>query len=272
MKKVFAIMLCFLVMLSCAASAFAAEPNVITVTANTTQVAPGDTIDFTVSIKATDACRTAGLVLKYDAAVFEVVEGKCSSEDALIATFDKDRGFIILFAKAVVLEGELCTFTLKVRDAAATNTYEVGLKASMKDSSDPIETKIETAMITVVRPGDKAPSEKPAEKPTEPPKKPTEPPKATDPAKETEEPTVPVTEDAKATQPTDGSTEPQPTVTEPEAPTAAETQSATGVPTEPEKATPEVPGEFEFPMWAVPVYAVGFALIIIILILKRKTR
>ena len=279
MKKISAIVLCLLVVLSCSAPAFAAGSNVITITPNKTQVAPGDSVDFTVTIKATDACRTAGLILQYDAAVFDVVEGKCDNDDALIATFDKTRGFIILFAKATVLEGELCTFTLKVRDAAATNVYEVGLKASMKDKDDPIEVKIETASISVVRKGDTAPDTKPTEKPTEPPKateKPTEPvketekptePKETKPA-ETEEPTVPATEAAQVTEPaavpTDAPTEPQPT--------AAETQSATEVPTEPPVTTPEESREFEFPMWAIPVYAIGFALIIIILILKRRRK
>lgn len=280
MKKISAILLCLLVVLSCTAPAFAAESNVITITPNKTQVAPGDSVDFTVTIKATDACRTAGLILQYDAAVFDVVEGKCDNDDALIATFDKSRGFIILFAKATVLEGELCTFTLKVRDAAATNVYEVGLKASMKDKDDPIEVKIETASISVVRKGDTAPDTKPTEKPTEPPKetekptepaketeKPTEPAKETKPA-ETEEPTVPATGAAQVTEPaavpTDAPTEPQPT--------AAETQSATEVPTEPPVTTPEASREFEFPMWAIPVYAIGFALIIIILILKRRRK
>ena len=280
MKKISAIVLCLLVVLSCSAPAFAAESNVITITPNKTQVAPGDSVDFTVTIKATDACRTAGLILQYDAAVFDVVEGKCDNDDALIATFDKTRGFIILFAKATVLEGELCTFTLKVRDAAATNVYEVGLKASMKDKDDPMKVKIETASISVVRKGDTAPDTKPTEKPTEPPKatekptepaketeKPTEPAKETKPA-ETEEPTVPATEAAQVTEPTaaptDAPTEPQPT--------AAETQSATEVPTEPPVTTPEASREFEFPMWAIPVYAIGFALIILILILKRRRK
>ena len=280
MKKISAIVLCLLVVLSCSAPAFAAGSNVITITPNKTQVAPGDSVDFTVTIKATDACRTAGLILQYDAAVFDVVEGKCDNDDALIATFDKSRGFIILFAKATVLEGELCTFTLKVRDAAATNVYEVGLKASMKDKDDPIEVKIETASISVVRKGDTAPDTKPTEKPTEPPKetekptepaketeKPTEPAKETKPA-ETEEPTEPATEAAQVTEPTaaptDAPTEPQPT--------AAETQSATEVPTEPPVTTPEASREFEFPMWAIPVYAIGFALIVIILILKRRRK
>ena len=280
MKKISAIVLCLLVVLSCSAPAFAAGSNVITITPNKTQVAPGDSVDFTVTIKATDACRTAGLILQYDAAVFDVVEGKCDNDDALIATFDKTRGFIILFAKATVLEGELCTFTLKVRDAAATNVYEVGLKASMKDKDDPIEVKIETASISVVRKGDTAPDTKPTEKPTEPPKatekptepaketeKPTEPAKETKPA-ETEEPTEAATEAAQVTEPaavsTDAPTEPQPT--------AAETQSATEVPTEPPVTTPEASSEFEFPMWAIPVYAIGFALIILILILKRRRK
>lgn len=280
MKKISAIVLCLLVVLSCSAPAFAAGSNVITITPNKTQVAPGDSVDFTVTIKATDACRTAGLILQYDAAVFDVVEGKCDNDDALIATFDKTRGFIILFAKATVLEGELCTFTLKVRDAAATNVYEVGLKASMKDKDDPIEVKIETASISVVRKGDTAPDTKPTEKPTEPPKatekptepaketeKPTEPAKETKPA-ETEGPTEAATEAAQVTEPaavsTDAPTEPQPT--------AAETQSATEVPTEPPVTTPEASSEFEFPMWAIPVYAIGFALIILILILKRRRK
>ena len=288
MKKISAIVLCLLVVLSCSAPAFAAGSNVITITPNKTQVAPGDSVDFTVTIKATDACRTAGLILQYDAAVFDVVEGKCDNDDALVATFDKTRGFIILFAKATVLEGELCTFTLKVRDAAATNVYEVGLKASMKDKDDPIEVEIETASISVVRKGDTAPDTKPTEKPTEPPKatekptepaketeKPTEPAKETKPA-ETEEPTEPATEAAQVTEPaavpTDASTEPQPTVTEPAESTAAETQSATEAPAEPTVTTPEETERFEFPMWAIPVYAIGFALIIIILILKRRRK
>ena len=280
MKKISAIVLCLLVVLSCSAPAFAADKPTFTITPETIEAAPGETIEFAVSIETDTKCRTLGMIPQFDASVFEIVAGNPSIDDTLVSTYAPDRGFVFLFAVATKLKGEVLTFKLKVRDAAPAGTYEIGFKVSMKDKDDPIEVKIETASISVVRKGDTAPDTKPTEKPTEPPKetekptepaketeKPTEPAKETKPA-ETEEPTVPATEAAQVTEPaaapTDAPTEPQPT--------AAETQSATEVPTEPPVTTPEESREFEFPMWAIPVYAIGFALIIIILILKRRRK
>ena len=274
MKKFFAVMLCLLVVLSCSATAFAAEKPTFTITPATVEAAPGDTIEFSVSMETKTGCRTLGMIPQFDASVFEIVDGEPSVDNALVSTYSPGRGFVFLFATAVKLDGEILTFKLKVRDAAPAGTYEIDFKVSMKDKDDPIESEVEPAKITVVRSGST-----PAGKPTEPPKateKPTEPtketkPKETKPAKETEEPTVPATEATKATEVTEP-TEPLPTVTEPAEPTAPETQSATEAPTVPAVTTPEEPREFEFPMWAVPVYAIGFALIIIILILKSRRK
>ncbi len=269
MKKFFAVMLCLLVVLSCSATAFAAEKPTFTITPATVEAAPGDTIEFSVSMETETGCRTLGMIPQFDASVFEIVDGEPSVDNALVSTYSPGRGFVFLFATAVKLDGEILTFKLKVRDAAPAGTYEIDFKVSMKDKEDPIESEVEPAKITVVRSGS-TPAGKPAEppkateKPTEPPKE-TEKPKETKPAEETEESTVPATE---VTEPT----EPLPTATEPEEPTAAETQSATEAPTVPAVTTPEEPREFEFPMWAVPVYAIGFALIIIILILKSRRK
>lgn len=268
MKKLLSAVFCLILILSCSTAAIAVEKNTFTFSPDTVEAAPGDIIEFTVSIEAQDKCRTLGLIPQYDAAVFEIVDGKPSVDNALVATYSPDRGFVFLFATATKLDGEVLTLRLKVRDAAPAGTYEIGFKVSMKDKEDPIETEVENAKITVIRSGSN-PAPKPTdppkttEKPTEPPKE-TEKPKATNPAKETEA--------AQVTDPTGPAADPQPTVTEPEETGAAHTQSATEAPTEPAVTTPEVPREFEFPKWAIPVYAIGFGLIIIILILKRILR
>ena len=273
MKKLLAAMLCMVLVLSCSAAAFAVEKPTFTITPETVEAAPGDTIEFTVSIETEDKCRTLGLIPQFDASVFEIVEGEAILDNALISTYAPDRGFVFLFAAAVKPKGEILTFKLKVRDTAPAGTYEIDFKVSMKDKDASIETEVEPAKITVVRL---------VSDPTAPPKeteKPTEPPKATEPAEKTEEVTVPATEATEATEaaeptaaPTNAPTEPQPAVTKPVEPTAAETQGTSEVPTGPAVTAPTEPREFQFPMWAIPIYAIGFALIIIILILKRRLK
>lgn len=284
MKKLISAVLCLVLILSCSTAAFAAEKPTFTITPKTVEAAPGDIIEFSVSIETEDKCRTLGMIPQFDAAVFEVVEGQPSIKDALISTYSPGRGFVFLFAVAEKLKGEVLTIKLKVRDAAPAGTYEIDFKVSMKDKDDPIETEVMPAKITVVRSGSDAsskPTEPPkaTEKPTEPPKA-TEPvketkPKATEPAKETEAPTEPATEPAAVTETvTEPATEPRSEATEPAESTPTEIQHATEeiAPTDPSVTTPEETNKFEFPMWAVPVYAIGFALIIIILILKRRRR
>ena len=243
MKKLIAAALCMMLVLSCSATVFAAEKTTFAISPETVEAAPGDTIAFSISIEAGDSCRTLGVIPQFDAAVFEIVDGQTTVAEALISTYTPGRGFVFLFAEAVKLKGQILTFQLKVRDAAPADTYEIDFKVSMMGTNEPLETEVESAQITVVRPGSDSTS-KPSDPPTET-EKPTEPDKATDPA---------------GSQPTDAA---------PEDPSTAETHEA---PTAPPVTVPEETREFKFPLWAIPVYVIGISLIILILIILRKRK
>ena len=107
MKKALSLLLCAVMLLGMLPmSVFAASGNTFIITADKTEVLPGDEVVFNIPAESTEACDTFGMVLEFDRDVFEFVKGSVSAsylnedEEELVAvkTFRKDAGAEGVFA------------------------------------------------------------------------------------------------------------------------------------------------------------------------------
>ena len=115
MKKMIALMLCFLLLMGCAVSVSAADTTKVEIIADKAEAKPGDEITFEVRIDGSETCKSIGIALQYDKTVFEIKEGKCGLENATLSIFDESVGFAYLFQDGVVPEGTVGTFTMTAR-------------------------------------------------------------------------------------------------------------------------------------------------------------
>lgn len=149
MKKLIAILLCLLLSATLAIPTMAAGTTVMTITTDTTTAKPGDEIEFKISMSGSDKCTSFGLLLEYDAKVFEVVEGECTLKDALFSTFDKDKGLACMLKDAASIDGEVGTFILRVKSGASAGKVEVSGTSSVKNGSDTVKSEVEEVKLTI---------------------------------------------------------------------------------------------------------------------------
>ena len=77
MKKTIALLLCVVMLIGLLpVSVFAAGTNRFMITPKKTEVLPGEEVVFTISMESAEACDMFGLMLEFDADVFEFVSGK----------------------------------------------------------------------------------------------------------------------------------------------------------------------------------------------------
>ena len=93
MKKLIALLVCLTLLLAHAVTVSAAETTTVEIISSVSEAKPGDTITFDVQIQGSEKATSFGIALQYDKTVFEVVEGKCSLENAMISVFDEEKGF-----------------------------------------------------------------------------------------------------------------------------------------------------------------------------------
>jgi len=182
MKKTILILLLVTMLVSIMLYPVAAAGIQATLSANVETAKPGDTIDFTVSMGGDAACQSFGLIIKYDDDVFEVVKGKCSISGSWISTFDKDRGFVALYANDTIPSGQIGTMQMRVKENAPSGDYTVTFKTAAKTEKSE-DVPFTSNSVTIKIEGDSSATEKPTETPVE---KPTEAPTQTP-----VEPTVP---------------------------------------------------------------------------------
>lgn len=149
MKKLTAILLCLLLTAALAIPAMAAGSTVMTISTDATSAKPGDEIEFKISMSGSEKCTSFGLLLEYDSKVFEVVEGKCTLDNALFSTFDKDKGLACMLSEAAAPSGEVATFTLRVKSDAPAGKVEVSGTSSVKNGSATVESEVEEAKLTI---------------------------------------------------------------------------------------------------------------------------
>lgn len=150
MKKIIALVLCVLLIGALAVTAFAAEENKITVTADKTEVKPGDTVKIAVSITSVDKYTSIGfkntvsdafeVVGVYDADNEEYVYGEIAQNVLLTApilsALDQE-GLALAYTKNTALTGDLCTFEIKIKDNAPAGAFKVisSVAANKKDGT-----------------------------------------------------------------------------------------------------------------------------------------
>ena len=149
MKKTISVVILTLVLLSTAISVFAAGNAEFVISASSEKVAPGDEIVVTVSLTAGSKCRSMGFRPQFDKASLEIVSGECLVKNAVIADFSKQDGTVALLEEATAYDGPLCRFTLRVKDAAAPGTLELGGKCAAKNDADALTCNLKSAKITV---------------------------------------------------------------------------------------------------------------------------
>lgn len=150
MKKLFALVLCVLLVAAVAVTAFAAGENKVTVTVDKTEVKPGDTINVTVSVAATEACSSFGFVCSTTSEYYEYVSGAISS--SVTGTMLSDlgpSGLVLAFGAPTTLNGEVCTMQFKVKAEAPVGSFNLISAVSMKNGTAVVETALNCPAIKV---------------------------------------------------------------------------------------------------------------------------
>ena len=148
MKKLTTLCLCLLLVAAMSISAFAAESAAFTAESSAESLYRGDTVTLTVSVSCDAPATSYGLMLSYDAEIFELVEGNCTVANTLVSSFNN--GFAFMFQNATAYSGAVGTVTLKVKDAAAFGTAEIVCDASVKNGSDVVEAAGCTVSVEIV--------------------------------------------------------------------------------------------------------------------------
>lgn len=148
MKRLFSILVTLTLVLAMASPVFAAESAQMTISASKSTAVPGETVDFTVSISQVDDCRSGGIVISYDSAVFEYVSGRCLVSGAVMSDFSGGTG-VFAFSEGISLSGDIFQFTLKVRSDAPVATSPVSGSPSVRTGAGQLSCGISGTSITV---------------------------------------------------------------------------------------------------------------------------
>ena len=107
MKKLIALLLCVVLLLACAVSASAAGTTAVEIIADKAEAKPGDKITFEVRIDGSEECTSFGIALEYDTAALEIVDGKCSLDNATLSVFDKENVASITMENILILSQKI---------------------------------------------------------------------------------------------------------------------------------------------------------------------
>ncbi len=147
MKKVFSVVLCFLLAVVLAVPVFADGSVSYSMSASNKKLYHGDTVTITASVSSSVGATSYGLKLSYDSSVFELVEGSTTVAGALVNSFNN--GFAFMFQNATAYSGTVGTVTLKVKDGVPVGTYTISGVASVKNNNDPVSASDCSISVTV---------------------------------------------------------------------------------------------------------------------------
>lgn len=150
MKKLFALLLCLGVMLSCAVCVYADDVTTVEIISPVEEVRPGEEIMFEVYISTAEACSSFGIVPQYDQTVFEIVGGECTLDSATLSAFETEKGFAYLFEKATVPNGLVGIFVMKVKENAPIGSAQIEATLAVKNASESIPSTLIPAQVSVV--------------------------------------------------------------------------------------------------------------------------
>ncbi len=128
-----------------------ATGNAVSAEADKSTLSRGDTVTVTVDFTCEEAVSTVSALLEYDAAVFELAEGKCAEgTEAVFTSFNEEHaGLALLFSDAKPREGELGRFVLKVKAAAPEGETELTVKPVYKNGADELKADSVKLKLTV---------------------------------------------------------------------------------------------------------------------------
>ena len=162
MKKIIALVLCVLLISALAVTAFAADENKITATASKTEVKPGDTVTITVSIASVDKFTSFGYTVAKNAAfdvagteedgemLYGTISNTVLMSAPILSALDQD-GLALAYTKNTGLNGDLCTFEIKIKADAPAGTYSVISGVSAKNKAgEVVEFALSAPSITIV--------------------------------------------------------------------------------------------------------------------------
>lgn len=261
MKKLCLILMCILLVAAVSMTALAAESVTMTIKLDQSTVSRGDTVSLTVEMSEMDNCRSAGVALVFDKAVFEYAGGKCMlSGTALSSTADGTGVFT--YGSAVAVSGEIFTFRLKVKSDAAYGDHSITANISARSAEGAVPTTVNSVTVTV--PGGDSSTQPETTAPTEP--------KETTPATRPTEPkeTTPATLPAETTAET-VATAPAETQTQATTEPAERSETLPPVTTEAtELATGEAPPQAVFPWWILLVGGAAVVGGIVVVVTGKK--
>lgn len=147
MKKLIALVIAGLLLAGLCLPVAAASAS-MTIAAGVSSVYRGDTVEFSVRMNTVEDCRSGGIILSYNSAVFEFVSGSCSVSGATMSNFSSGTGSFALSGGSTV-SGRIFTFRLRVRDDAPFGSYTVTGSGNVRNSAGAISTGVNGCSITV---------------------------------------------------------------------------------------------------------------------------
>ena len=137
MKKRLFLALCLVLVVALTAiPAMAAGSVDAWLSADTTSITPGSTVNVTVSAEV-DNCGSGGISVSFDSAVFELTGGSCLLNGTDLSYFDastKDGAFA--YSGSSAISGDVFQFALKVKDSAPAGSYTVSVTFLADGTSD----------------------------------------------------------------------------------------------------------------------------------------
>lgn len=146
MKKILSLLICVLLLCSLAVPVAAAGGARMSLSSSAGTLHRGDS--FTVSVYLTNdqAVGRGGIVLSYDASVFEFVGGSCNVGGATLAEVSAGRnGGVFALEEDRVVSGTIFTINMRVKSSAAFGTYTISGTASMEISCSVSGTSVTVA-------------------------------------------------------------------------------------------------------------------------------
>ncbi len=149
MKKIFAMVLCIILMLSLSVTAFAAGTEV-TLTPSATSVTQGENVTFSLAINGTDSYKSMSLTFKYDSKAFEIVKGEWKVQDSVLADVNTEKNIAAVALKAATNKaGEVFTFVLKAKADAEISSQTVSVDYVVKNGSTEVAKATATKTVKI---------------------------------------------------------------------------------------------------------------------------
>lgn len=149
MRKIHIVLMSFLLIVLLSFGVFAANSAEFALSASAQSAGIGDEIVVTVSITPSGKVSAMGFVPQFDTQRFEITNGECLVEGALLSDFSLTDGAAVAFAEGQEYQGNLCKFTLRVKNGAISGTTEIGGRVAAKNGSASLEAQVKTVQIQI---------------------------------------------------------------------------------------------------------------------------